>query len=42
MESGTQLCHYTMLSALAKGGIGEVWPARDTKPEREVALPEVS
>ena len=38
MRSGTQLGHYTNLSALGKGGMGEVWRARDTKLGREVAI----
>ena len=43
MESGTQLGHYTILSALGKGGIGEVYRATDTRLDRTVAnkdLPE--
>ena len=31
MESGTQLGHYTILAALGKGGMGEVWRERGTK-----------
>ena len=38
MEFGTQLGHYTILSAIGKGGIGEVWRAKDTKLGREVAI----
>ena len=38
MQSGTQLGNYTILSALGKGGMAEVWRARDTKLGREVAI----
>ena len=35
---GTQLAHYEIVSAIGKGGMGEVWRARDTKLGREVAI----
>ena len=37
MESGTKLGHYE-IALLGKGGMGEVWRARDTKPGREVTI----
>ncbi len=38
MESGTKLGHYAVLSLLGKGGMGEIWRARDAKLGREVAI----
>ena len=35
---GRRLSHYVLLDRLAKGGMGEVYRARDTVLEREVAL----
>ena len=36
--SGTQLGSYEIISPLGKGGMGEVWRARDQKLGREVAI----
>ena len=38
MQPGTKLSSYEILSPLGKGGMGEVWRARDSKLGREVAI----
>jgi serine/threonine protein kinase len=38
MQPGARLGHYEILSALGKGGMGEVWMARDSKLCRDVAI----
>ena len=38
IQTGSKLAHYEILSPLGKGGMGEVWRARDSKLGREVAI----
>ncbi len=38
LESGTTIAHYKILSAIGKGGMGEVYLAQDTKLNRQVAI----
>ena len=36
--TGTKLSRYEILSAIGKGGMGEVWKAKDIKLGREVVV----
>ena len=38
LERGARLGHYEILEPIGKGGMGEVYRARDTKLERDVAI----
>ncbi len=38
LAPGVRLGPYEIVSAIGKGGMGEVWRARDTKLGREVAI----
>ena len=38
MQPGARLGHYQILSAIGKGGMGEVWKANDTTLHRDVAI----
>jgi serine/threonine protein kinase len=38
LTAGTRLASYEIISTLGKGGMGEVWRARDSKLGREVAI----
>jgi serine/threonine protein kinase len=38
MDSGSQLGHYTIPSALGKGGMGDAWRWRGRKLGREIAI----
>ncbi|MEJ7623416.1 MAG: hypothetical protein WKF34_05440 [Pyrinomonadaceae bacterium] len=38
MENGTIINQYKIISAIGKGGMGEVFLAQDTKLDRKVAI----
>jgi len=38
LQIGQQLGSYEIMSLLGKGGMGEVYRARDTRVERDVAI----
>ena len=38
LAPGTTLTHYEILAPIGAGGMGEVYRARDTRLEREVAI----
>ena len=38
LQEGRRLCQYEILSHIGAGGMGEVYLARDTKLDRDVAI----
>ena len=38
IEAGQTLAHYRLTEKIGEGGMGEVWLARDVRPDRDVAV----
>ncbi len=38
LTAGTKIGPYEVIGLIGQGGMGEVWQARDTKLDRDVAL----
>ena len=38
LSEGTKIGSYEVIGLIGQGGMGEVWQARDTKLDRDVAL----